>query len=407
MRIHIEKMSVLPVSPRRINWGLFTFVVLLAACGGQGELSQLQLDQAKNALLANQPEQARSLLKGTFDTAEKQYLADCLKARAWHSGRHRIPENSIRYAKSCLERMPDSDEVRLILGSELYLSGEWEKARQWLANPVDHPDYCGQAVRAFSEPDFEVNEKLLEYCLSDDSPMVLEYARRIAMFKGDRDTAIRYAHQLLESRTLSASSYYRLGLWLRAQKQDEQSARSLEISHYLRAVFGRGKSASDIEDKFLGDLTNLYRLGFDDHPDLALREINWYWERGEKHRARERLMELTQKRGRQGHMGVGLRAEAMGYPEIAIVWLQPLAEQRHTDARISLARIFGKDPNRRKEARALLEKLLSSHPYCGVCYLLSYQLNPAAPDAARLLEQAQSLSPWDVKIQNYRTGSLN
>ena len=404
MRFHIVKIPKIPASSWQIKAGLFTFVLLLAACCGQGELSQLQFDQAQNALLAYQPEQARSLLNGTFDSKGNRDHADCLRARAWHSGSHRILENSIRYARSCLEKRPESDEIRFILGSDLYLSGEWEQAKQWLADPVDHPDYCGQAVRAFSEPDFEVNERLLDYCLSNNSTTVLEYGRRIAMFNGDRDIAMRYARQLLGSDILSPSIYYRLGLWLRTQNQDEQSARSLEISYYLRAVVGRGESAADINDNLLDDLTRLYELGFDDHPDLVLREIRWYRERGEKRRATKRLMEFTRKHGVRGHMGLGLEAEAMGNPEIAIAWLHPLAEQGHIDARISLARIFAEDPHRKKEAQALLEKLLSSHPYCAVCYLLSYQLNPVAPDAARLLERAQSLAPWDLKIQNYRAG---
>jgi hypothetical protein len=404
MQSHIDKLPKIPASFWQINVGLLTFLLLLAGCGGQVELSQIQIDQARNALLADQPEQARSILNGTFDSGELRNYADCLRARAWHAGSRRILENSIRYARSCLAKGPGSDEIRFILGSDLYLSGQWEQAKQWLAEPLNHPDYCGQAVRAFSEPAFEVNERLLDFCLSNNSATALEYGRRIAMLKGERATAMRYARQLMDSGILSPSTYYRLGLWFRVQNQDELSTRALEISHYLRAVIGRGESAADISDNLLENLTKLYELGFYGQLDLVLREIRWYRARGEKRRATKRLMELTRKPGVRGHMGLGLEAEAMGNRQVAIAWLRPLAEQGHIDARISLARIFAEDPRRKKEAQALLEELLSSHPYCGVCYLLLYQLNPVAPDAARLLERAQSLAPWDLEIQNYRAG---
>ncbi len=267
--------------------------ILLSGCSvGINEGETLRLERAKNALLSGHYEQARHILEDRFTTPQQNQEASCLAARAWHSGRHRILTTTITLAETCLQAHPGDHQATLILAVSHFTAGDWQRARDLLAEPLSQPGYCGNAARVFSEPELTINQELLAHCVPSDDPAILEYAMNVATQQGEPEAAHSYAGRLLQTRHLSSVSYYRLGLWYRKQGMEEDSANALKISRLLRSVQERSDRSTLHSIAWESSLASLHRLGFDRNLDLALLEIEWHWERGEREQAKRRLLSI-------------------------------------------------------------------------------------------------------------------
>ncbi len=96
----------------------------------------------------------------------------------------------------------------------------------------------------------------------------------------------------MRGRYLLPATYYRLGLWFRSHDLSEEGAESLLISGLLRRLVQRPHATSDSRTRFKATLARPYELGFDRNLDLALLEIEWHWERGEREQAKRRLLSI-------------------------------------------------------------------------------------------------------------------